>query len=140
VYTWPAALILIFVDRVGKGVRGSPRDAMMADSTPSKYMGKAFGFHRSMDTLGAAVGPLLAYIILLVTSGNIRAVFAWTIIPGILSVLVILFFLREKKPKAEEAAVTEVKPAEPKLKPAIKASQLGTRFWMFTTISTVFAI
>ena len=140
VNTWPVAMLFIFLDRVGKGVRGSPRDAMMADSTPRKYMGKAFGFHRSMDTLGAAVGPLLAYIILVATSGDLRAVFAWTLIPGVLSVLVILLFLREKKPKAEEAAATAAKPVEPKLKPAIKASQLGTRFWMFTTISTVFAV
>jgi len=141
VNTWPVALFFIFLDRVGKGVRGSPRDAMMADSTPRQYMGKAFGFHRSMDTLGAAVGPLLAFIILLATSGDIRAVFAWTLIPGVLSVLVILLFLREKKPKADAAAATvAVKNEEPKLKPAIKASQLGTRFWMFTTISTVFAI
>src|SRR3954468_15377670 len=68
VTSWPGALLLIFVDRLGKGVRGSPRDAMMADSTPREYMGKAFGFHRSMDTLGAAVGPLLTYVILILTN------------------------------------------------------------------------
>src|SRR6476646_7111069 len=85
VYSWPMALLLVFVDRVGKGVRGSPRDAMMADSTQKRYMGKAFGFHRSMDTLGAAVGPLLAWLILVATNNDLRAVFAWTLVPGLLS-------------------------------------------------------
>jgi MFS family permease len=145
VTTWPLALFFIFLDRVGKGARGAPRDAMMADSTPRQYMGKAFGFHRSMDTLGAALGPLLAYLVLLLTMGDIRAVFAWTAIPGILSVIVILLFLREKKAKAVTAAdgstpVVEAVKEKEKPRPSIKASQLGTRFWMFTIISTIFAI
>jgi MFS family permease len=140
VYAWQPALLLIFLDRVGKGVRGSPRDAMMADSTERRYMGKAFGFHRSMDTLGAAVGPLLAFAILLLTSGDIRAVFAWTIVPGVLSILVLLLFLRDRKPKAQpEQAVVEGK-KEVIPRPTFKASQLGTPFWMFTAISTIFAI
>ncbi len=72
---------------------------MMADSTPKQYMGKAFGFHRSMDTLGAAVGPLFTYLILILTSNDLRAVFGWTALPGILSILVIVLFLRERKPR-----------------------------------------
>src|SRR4051812_7232973 len=64
VTTWQAALGLIFVDRVGKGFRSSPRDAMLADSAGPQYRGKAFGFHRAMDTLGAAIGPLWAFFIL----------------------------------------------------------------------------
>jgi MFS family permease len=145
VTSWPFALIFIFLDRVGKGVRGSPRDAMMADSTPRRYMGKAFGFHRSMDTLGAAVGPLLTYVILLFTMGDIRSVFAWTAIPGVLSVLVILLFLRERRAKTEEEATAKaVAAAEEEkkaiAKPSFTAAQLGTRFWMFTAISTIFAI
>jgi MFS family permease len=143
VTTWPAALGLIFLDRVGKGLRGSPRDAMMADSTPKEYMGKAFGFHRSMDTLGAAVGPLLTYIILLATSNNLNAVFAWTIVPGILSVLVIVFFLRNPRKKAADkgdAGTTADDEAKSKPRPSVPASALGTRFWMFTAISTIFAV
>ncbi|MEO5953032.1 MAG: MFS transporter [Chloroflexia bacterium] len=148
---WPAALGLIFVDRVGKGVRGAPRDAMLADATPKEYMGKAFGFHRSMDTFGAAVGPLLTYMILLITHGNLQAVFAWTGVPGALGILAMLFVMRAQKEKrqkgtaAEEAAhvveVAKAKAAEAKLVvPRIKASELGVRFWMFTAISTIFAI
>jgi len=144
VYTWPPALLLIFLDRVGKGVRGSPRDAMMADSTERRYMGKAFGFHRSMDTLGAAVGPLITFAILLLTSGDIRAVFAWTAIPGVLSILVLLIFLRDRKPKAQPEqstqAVVEGKKPEVIPRPTFKASELGTPFWMFTAISTIFAV
>ncbi|MEO8287945.1 MAG: MFS transporter [Chloroflexota bacterium] len=145
VSTWPIALFFIFLDRVGKGVRGSPRDAMMADSTPRQYMGKAFGFHRSMDTLGAAVGPLLTYLILVLTNGDLRAVFGWTAVPGVLGILVIIFFLREKKPRpVAGAAPVPVEPVvaekEEAPRPSFKASQLGTRFWMFTVISTIFAI
>jgi MFS family permease len=145
VTSWPLALIFIFLDRVGKGVRGSPRDAMMADSTPRRYMGKAFGFHRSMDTLGAAVGPLLTYVILLLTMGDIRSVFAWTAIPGVLSVLVIFLFLRERRAKTEEEATAKAAAAAEEekkaiAKPSFTAAQLGTRFWMFTAISTIFAI
>src|SRR5207244_1886694 len=91
---WPAALGLIFLDRVGKGFRGSPRDALLADSAPPQYRGKAFGFHRAMDTLGAAIGPLLAFGILALNGGDLRGVFAWTAIPGVLSVLVLVLFLR----------------------------------------------
>jgi MFS family permease len=137
--SWPIALVIIFVDRVGKGVRGSPRDAMMADSTPREYMGKAFGFHRSMDTLGAAVGPLLAYIILLLTTNDIRAVFGWTAVPGVLAVIALLVFLRE--PKGRAAVAEEVQtPKVETVRPRIAASALGTRFWMFTAVSAVFAL
>jgi MFS family permease len=144
--SWPLALGLIFLDRVGKGVRGSPRDAMMADSTPKQYMGKAFGFHRSMDTFGAAVGPLFTYVILLFTSGDLRAVFAWTALPGILAIVVMVLFLRERKrpatAKPDEAppAEVEVAPTKTEEKVRVRASALGTRFWLFTIISTVFAL
>jgi MFS family permease len=156
VTSWPAALLLIFVDRVGKGVRGSPRDAMMADSTPREYMGKAFGFHRSMDTLGAAVGPLLAYLVLLLSNNDLRAVFGWTAVPGALSVLVILLFLREKrqvqsrKVSSMQQAVSSTSQQSAQVLPTAGSwaapnsgplsTRFGTRFWMFTAITTVFAL
>ena len=145
VTTWPSALFLVFLDRVGKGVRGSPRDAMMADSTPRQFMGKAFGFHRSMDTLGAAVGPVLTYLILLLSSGDLRAVFLWTAIPGVLSVLAIFLLPREKAKEHDTASATpmptevaETKKSVPKR--SFRASELGSRFWMFTAISAIFAL
>jgi MFS family permease len=137
VTSWQAALGLIFVDRVGKGVRGSPRDAVLADSAPPEYRGKAFGFHRSMDTLGAAIGPLIAAAILALNSdqnSGLRAVFAWTLIPGILSVIVLLFFLREPPRAADPVAKAKAATA-----PATAAS-LGRPFWIFTIIATLFAL
>lgn len=143
VSTWPLAMLLIFVDRVGKGVRGSPRDAMMADSTPKEYMGKAFGFHRSMDTLGAAVGPLLTYLILVLTHNDLRAVLAWTAVPGVLSVLVLVFFLRERGSASRRMRVEKAETApiadERAQVARIPASALSVRFWMFTAVSTIFA-
>jgi predicted MFS family arabinose efflux permease len=97
---WPIALGLILVDRGGKAVRGSPRDAMLADAVAPSVVGKAFGFHRGADTLGAALGPLLALVVLAATAGQVRAVFAWTLLPGVLAVLVGLVCLRERRAAA----------------------------------------
>ena len=137
VSSWPQALGLIFLDRVGKGMRGSPRDAMIADATAAAYRGKAFGFHRGMDTLGAAVGPLLAALILGLNYQNVRLVFAWTAVPGILSVLVLIFFLREPR---REVSVAVVKPAASTLPLWPRLVGLGAPFWIFTFISTLFAL
>lgn len=90
---WPTILILRFLDRVGKGTRGAPRDALIADSSSPEQRGRAFGLHRAMDTAGAAVGPLLAYLIL--QHSQLRSVFYWSAVPGLLSVLVLLVFLHE---------------------------------------------
>ena len=95
-YAWPAVLIARFTDRLGKGVRTSPRDALLADSAPVEYRGKAFGFHRAMDTLGACLGPLLALWLLIILKENIRQVFLIAFIPAILSVITLVLFLKEK--------------------------------------------
>ena len=95
-YAWPVVLIARFVDRFGKGVRTSPRDALLADSVAVEYRGKAFGFHRAMDSLGAVLGPLLAIWILMVLKENLRIVFLIAFIPAILSVVTLLLFLKEK--------------------------------------------
>jgi MFS family permease len=92
---WPVALGLVLLDRSGKAVRGSPRDAMLADAVAPAVRGKAFGLHRGVDTLGAALGPLLALVVLAATAGRVRAVFAWTLVPGALAVLVAIMFLRD---------------------------------------------
>jgi len=85
-----------FGDRIGKGVRTSPRDAMIADSTPEAMHGRAFGFHRSMDHLGAAVGPLLAAAFLWFYPGELRSLFLLAAIPGVVVLLLIIFGLRER--------------------------------------------
>src|ERR1051325_7714099 len=78
---WPQVLAIRFSDRFGKGIRGAPRDALIADSVEPAERGKAFGFHQSMDTAAAAIGPLLAAAILALTMNNGRAVFALAAIP-----------------------------------------------------------
>jgi MFS family permease len=95
--TWVQVLVLRFSDRVGKGLRTSPRDAMIADSTPPEYRGTAYGFHRAMDHGGAIVGPLLATGLLLLFHDSISTVFLLSFIPGTLAVLLLLLGLREKE-------------------------------------------
>ena len=140
---WLPALLIIFADRAGKGIRTSPRDALLADSTEPRYMGKAFGFHRSLDSLGAALGPLLTALILILSNNDYRAVFAWTLIPGVLAVLVIIFFLREKA-KDERRKTTEapqpLSPSVSSVDTSVLSPPLGPRFWMFTAIATLFAL
>lgn len=98
VFPWQL-LVLRVGDRIGKGVRSSPRDALIADSTDPTIRGRAFGFHRAMDHLGAAIGPLLASTFLLFWPGQLpdqlRALFLVTVLPGLLVVGLLVFGLRE---------------------------------------------
>lgn len=147
VSNWQLALGLVLVDRTGKSVRSSPRDAMIAESVTSEQRGKAFGFHRSADTLGAAIGPLLAIAILSATGQNLRAVFAWTIVPGVLSVLCAVVFLRDPalRGHTKKAAAAAADTAAARDVPAVAETRarpwqgLGTRFWLFLVIATIFA-
>src|SRR6476619_1322610 len=83
-------------DRIGKGIRTSPRDAMIADSTAPDMRGRAFGFHQAMDHLGAAIGPVLAMLFLFIWPGQLRTLFLLTLIPGIFVVILIAVALQEK--------------------------------------------
>ncbi len=94
--SWYHVLVLRFSDRVGKGLRTSPRDAIIADSTPPEFRGKAYGFHRAMDHSGAIVGPLAATALLLVFHDNIKTIFLLSFIPGLLAVSMLLFGLKEQ--------------------------------------------
>lgn len=98
--SWPQVLALRFSDRVGKGLRTSPRDAIIADSTSAEYRGTAYGFHRAMDHGGAIIGPLLATGLLLVLHDtpeeNLKTVFLLSFIPGLMAVLLLLVGLKEK--------------------------------------------
>ena len=102
-------LLIRFTDRVGKGVRGAPRDALLAASTPPEYRGRAFGFHRASDHAGAVVGPLIAMACLGWLAMPLRHVFLVAAIPGALAVLVALFAVREQ-------------PAEPATAPSRSAN------------------
>ncbi len=89
---WSAVLLLRFLDRVGKGVRTAPRDALIAAATPPENRGRAFGFHRSMDHAGAVVGPLVAFA-LLSARVELQQVFLWSIVPGTFVLLLLAFGL-----------------------------------------------
>ncbi len=94
--TSPLVVLFIrFADRVGKGVRTSPRDALIADSIDPSLRGKAYGFHRSLDNAGALVGPLLATLVLTWFVRDLRTVFLLAAIPGAISVILILWKVRE---------------------------------------------
>lgn len=93
---WPMVLGARFVDRFGKGVRTAPRDAIVADSSEKQELGRSFGFHRAMDQLGAVVGPLVAFLVLSLQPGGYRMVFWISLVPGVLCVLVIAFFIRDR--------------------------------------------
>jgi MFS family permease len=83
------------LDRFGKGIRGAPRDALVADYTPPRDRGAAYGLRQSLDTVGAIVGPFLAIVLMKSSGGDFRAVFAWAVVPALVSVTVIIFAVRE---------------------------------------------
>jgi MFS family permease len=92
---WPHVFVVRFLDRVGKGIRSAPRDALLAGWATHSNRGRVFSFHRGMDHAGAVVGPLLATLFLWVYPGQYRALFAATIVPGVVSVMLIFFLIRE---------------------------------------------
>ena len=94
---WGQVLGARFVDRFGKGVRTAPRDAIIADSVEPRELGRSFGFHRAMDQFGAVLGPAIAFLILSQRHNGYRTVFWVSLIPGVLSVLVIVFFIKERR-------------------------------------------
>uniref|UniRef100_A0A7C3ES81 MFS transporter n=1 Tax=Candidatus Methanomethylicus mesodigestus TaxID=1867258 RepID=A0A7C3ES81_9CREN len=104
VASWPQVMALRMGDRVGKGLRTPPRDAIIADSSEEQHMGKSFGLHRTLDQLGAIVGPILAFLLLVPLGYN--GIFILTIIPGTLAVLVLLLFVREPPKRAQGNNVT----------------------------------
>jgi MFS family permease len=113
--SWGFLLALRFSDRVGKGVRTSPRDAIIGESAPDNRRGFAFGFHRAMDHLGAVAGSLVASLLLYVFLMDIRKVFLLSVIPGIIAVLLIIFGVREVRKKDELVVAQQLAAAEAKM-------------------------
>ncbi|MGH9968009.1 MAG: MFS transporter [Pyrinomonadaceae bacterium] len=114
---WYQVLAIRLTDRVGKGIRSAPRDAMIADTVAIEERGLAFGFHRAMDHSGAVVGPLIGYLLVLLfaadrnspSAGDFKKIFLFASIPAIAAVLVAVFFVREssRKTNAREGVVGE---------------------------------
>ncbi|HLV79484.1 MAG TPA: MFS transporter, partial [Chthonomonadaceae bacterium] len=135
---WPVFLILRFLDRLGKGLRAAPRDALITETTPAAIRGRAFGLHRAMDTTGAVLGPLLGVWFLAHASaglrhfflptwratastlaapgeaGDLRRLFFFAGLPGLLAVLTLLFAVREKAGSAPEVSAAARPPAFPR--------------------------
>src|SRR2546429_154578 len=91
----PLVLVARFMDRVGKGIRGAPRDALIADVTPAEVRGAAYGLRQALDTVGAVLGPLAAIGLMILLASDIRAVLWVAVVPAILSVVVLVLFVRE---------------------------------------------
>ena len=121
-----------FLDRIGKGVRGAPRDALVADITPPEIRGAAFGLRQSLDTVGAFLGPLLAVGLMLLWANDFRAVFWVAVIPGLLAVVLLLFGVQE--PKKQEAH----KPTNPVSRANLQ--RLGAAYWWVVGIGAVFTL
>lgn len=134
-FAWPVVLLARFVDRFGKGVRGAPRDALIADSAPAALRGRAFGLHRSMDTAGAVVGPLLALAFVALLNDQLRLVFLLAAIPGVLSVFSLALVREVPKPRpAPSAEISET----PSLVQTLRT--LDRRLLLFMGASLVFAV
>jgi len=97
--TWHVLVVRV-LDRTGKGLRSSPRDALLAASVAPAQRGAAFGLHRAMDHAGAVLGPLIAFSILTWWTDDLRTIFWWSAIPGALAVLMILVFVKESTPES----------------------------------------
>ncbi len=126
-------LAIRFTDRLGKGVRTAPRDALLVESAPEGRTGAAFGLHRAADHAGSVLGPLVATLILFLLPGELRLVFALTAIPGILAVLVVIRAVREVRPEVSDA---------PAVAPEAKASirDLGPAFPRYLVVLLLFTL
>jgi len=127
---WQQVLASRFADRLGKGIRTAPRDAIIAESTESTHLARAFSLHRSMDTMGAVVGPAIALLLLQLHNNNYKMVFWYSMIPGCIAVLVIMAFIKEKKR-------SKIAQAE---RPKLTLKDFDWKIKFFIVIATLFAL
>ena len=122
-----------FVDRVGKGIRGAPRDALVADLAPPELRGASFGLRQSLDTIGAFVGPLLAILLMLWTGDQFRTVFAVAVVPAFVAFALVAFAVREPdRPR-------ELRPVRSPLSRA-ELARLGADYWWVVAVAAVFTL
>jgi MFS family permease len=122
-----------FVDRLGKGVRGAPRDAMVADLSPPHLRGASFGVRQSLDTIGSFLGPLLAIALMALAANNFSLVFWVAAIPAFLSLALILVAVREPK-RAQDLAPARLPWRRAEL------GRLGAAYWRVVGVSALFAL
>ena len=127
---WQQVFAFRFIDRMGKGIRTAPRDAIIAESTKVTHLARAFSFHRAMDSMGAVVGPAIALFFILFFNNNYRKVFWISVVPGIIAVLLIILFIREKKNNMLSGEE----------KPRLTFKHFDWRVKFFILIATIFAL
>ncbi len=120
------------LDRVGKGIRGAPRDALVADIAPTGMRGAAFGLRQSLDTIGAFLGPVLAIVLMLLWAGDVRAVFWVAVIPAVLSVAVLVAGVQEPEPQRTGRREWPIR--------RDKLRELGGAYWWVVGIGAVFTL
>ncbi|MBS1188226.1 MAG: major facilitator superfamily 1 [Rhodocyclaceae bacterium] len=120
------------LDRFGKGIRGAPRDALVADITPPRMRGAAFGLRQALDTVGAFLGPLLAMGLMLLWADDFRAVFWVAVIPGTLAVLLLVFGVQEPEANHDGPRPNPIRPAN--------LRRLPEAYWQVATFGAVFTL
>jgi MFS family permease len=120
------------IDRVGKGIRGAPRDALVADLAPPESRGAAFGLRQSLDTVGAFLGPLLAIGLMLLWAGDFRAVFWVAVIPAVLAVLLLFLGVREPERDGGRPAVSPIRREQ--------LRRLSGAYWWVVGVGAVFTL
>ena len=132
-YSWPFVLFARFIDRLGKGLRTAPRDALLLQNATAQNKGFIFGFHRAMDSAGAVLGPLLALFFLsFLKEENIRLVFFVAFIPSLIGVVLLLFLVKEKRRSVEQE--------KQRVFVHLRWSTVDVRFKWFFLISILFAL
>ena len=126
-------LVIRVADRIGKGIRGAPRDALLADSVAREQRGKAFGLNRTGDHMGAVVGPLIAFAVLRWTTLDLRTLFLLAAIPGVLAVIALIVGVREPPRSAPPG------PADGAQLPSLD-TKLPSRFWAYLVVLIVFTL
>jgi MFS family permease len=134
-----AILTARFIDRIGKGIREAPRDALIADVTPPSLRGAAYGMRQSLDTVGAVAGPLLAMALMAATANNFRLVFWLAVIPAFICVALIIFGVREH-PRERQHDEAQPHPAQPFPLNRRNISRLPRRFWQVTVLAAVLTL
>ncbi|MEO6186475.1 MAG: MFS transporter [Steroidobacteraceae bacterium] len=122
-----------FIDRIGKGIRGAPRDALLADIAPAPLRGASFGLRQSLDTVGAFIGPLLAIGLMWLTANNFRTVFWVAVLPAFLSLAVMIFAVREP-------ARTDIRRSARMPLRRRELARLGPQCWLVIAVATVFTL
>ncbi len=121
-----------FLDRIGKGIRGAPRDALIADVTTPEQRGAAFGLRQSLDTAGAFIGPILASILMFATSDSFRTVFWIAVLPGILAVVILASGVKEPARELETKNIPPLRLNDIK--------KLGRSYWFIVAFGSIFTL